>query len=115
MKIEARRKTLEKLADEGVLEIIHLKWTADYIYSVTGWRAVDRDKLLFDYDETFFANTYIEDDNILHSDVSPELLDLRVDLTDEQIERYIRNTAKKLKEHVLELRNRETIKAIDEL
>lgn len=115
MKIEARRKTLDKLVDEGVLERIDLKWTSEYIFANIGWRAVDRDMLLFDYDSVFFDNTYIYNDGVLHCDVSPDLMDLRSDLSDEEIERYIRNVAKKFRKCYLELQNRETIAAIDSL
>ena len=115
MKIEARRKTLDKLVDEGMLERIDLKWTSDYIFADTGWRVVDRDKLLFDYDSVFFANTYIDREGHLRCHTYPDLMDLRSDLSDEEIERYIRNVAKKFRKCYLELQNRETITAIDSL
>lgn len=115
MKIEARRKTLDKLVDEGVLERWDLKWTSNYIFADTGWRAVDRDMLLFDYDSVFFANTYIDDEGHLRCHVYPDLMDLRSDLFDEAIENYIRNVAKKFKKCYLEHKNRETIAAIDSL
>lgn len=115
MKIEARKKTLDKLVDEGVLERTDLKWTSDYHFAYAEWRVVDRDMLLFDYDSVFFANTYIDDEGHLRSLVYPNLLDLRSDLFDEEIERYIRNVAKKFKKLYLELMNRKTIAAIDSL
>lgn len=101
---------MDKLVGEGVLERTGLEWSPDYVFAGTGWGAV-----LYDYDSTFFDNTYIDDEGYLRCHVCPALMDLRSDLSDEELEKYIRNIGKKFKKCYLELKNRETIKAIDSL
>lgn len=115
MKVKVDKDTLVKLVDEGILEMPTRDFTG-YVYANSAWRPTVYGKgTLLKYDDDFFENAYIDSDGWLNSDGNAVDYITEEVMSQDEIEQFIRDTGKKFTDTYLEMKNRETMRAIDAL
>ena len=115
MKIKVSKDTLVKLVDEGILEM-SLGDFMGYVYANSTWRPTVYGKgTLLKYDDDFFEHAYIDDEGLLDSDGAAVDYIAEKKMSPDKIEQFIRDTGKKFTDTYLEMKNRETMRAIDAL
>lgn len=115
MKIKVSEDTLVKLMNEGILEL-STKGFKGYVYANSDWMpTIFREMTLLKYDDDFFEHAYIDDEGELDSDCEAVDYIAEEEMSPDEIEQFIRDTGKKFADTYLEMKNRETIRAIDAL
>lgn len=116
MKIKVGKDTLVKLVDEGILEM-STKGLKGYVYANSDWMPVTYNKMtLLKYDDDFFDHAYIDTfEGLLDSDGEAVDYITEEEMSQDEIEQFIRDTGKKFADTYLEMKNRETMRALDAL
>ena len=115
MKIKVSKDTLVKLVNEGILEMSLGDFTG-YVYANSTWRPTVYGKgTLLKYDDDFFEHAYLDDEGLLDSDGEAVDYIVKKKMSPDEIEQFIRDTSKKFTDTYLEMKNRETMRAIDAL
>jgi hypothetical protein len=116
MLIEVDVDILDKLGNEGILQKTSTKGFIGYVYANSKWRPVVYGKgTLLKYDDDFFEHAYIDRNGMLDSDGATVLYMSKKEMSPDEIEQFIRDTGKKFADTYLEMKNRETMRAIDAL
>ena len=117
MKIKVDKDTLDKLVNEGILEKSTRGGLTGYIYANSYWMPANYSKMtLLEYDDDFFEHAYIDKiDGMLDSDGYAADYDTEEEMSPDEIEQFIRDTGKKFADTYLEMKNRETMRALDVL
>lgn len=115
MKIKVDKDTLVKLVNEGILEI-STKSVMGYVYANSNWMPTCFSEMtLLKYDDDFFEHAYLDDEGGLDSDCEAYVYITEEEISPDEIEQFIRDTGKKFADTYLEMKNRETMRAIDAL
>lgn len=116
MKIKVDEDILDKLVNEGILEI-SAKGFKGYVYANSDWMPTSFSKMtLLRYDDDFFEHAYIDHfEDMLDSDGDAVDYITEEEMSPDEIEQFIRDTGKKFADTYLELKNRETMRALDVL
>ena len=115
MKVKVNKNTLVKLVNEGILEMSLGDFTG-YVYANSTWRPTVYGKgTLLKYDDDFFEHAYIDDEGLLDSDGEAVDYITEEEMSQDEIGQFIRDTGKKFADTYLEMKNRETMRAIDAL
>ena len=115
MKIKVGEDTLVKLVNEGILEK-STRGLKGYVYANSNWMPTNYSKMtLLEYDDDFFEHAYIDVDGTLDSDGYVVDYITEKEMSQDEIEQFIRDTGKKFADTYLEMKNRETMRALDVL
>ena len=117
MKIKVDEDTLDKLVNEGILEKSTRGGLTGYVYANSYWMPANyREKTLLEYDDDFFKHAYISRAyGTLDSDGYAADYNTEKEMSQDEIEQFIRDTGKKFADTYLEMMNRETLRALDVL
>ena len=116
MKIKVSEDTLVKLMNEGILEM-STKGFKGYVYANSDWMPTTFGEMsLLKYDDDFFEHAYIDTiEGQLDSDGEAVVYIAEEEMSPDEIEQFIRDTGKKFTDTYLEMKNRETMRALDAL
>lgn len=119
MKIKVDKDTLVKLVNEGILEMSTKGRYGfkKYVYANSDWSPIIfREMTLLKYDDDFFEHAYIDTfEGLLDSDGEAVDYITEEEMSQDEIEQFIRDTGKKFMDTYLEMKNRETMRALDAL